>query len=196
MRKSVYDTLQFEALPQKCKELFFEYCHRCAIENHGNAEIFVEVEGFYIPEECKSPIEKILYFAFSIINFERQGADIPGYLLEPQEEIVANGRRYYADFVFNYYGWNNSDYLLVPAHELKLIVECDGHEFHNSTKAQVKHDNERDFNLKMAGYDVLHYSGSQIFNDPLECANDIHNYITRKTGGWRKVYLEDKDGEI
>jgi hypothetical protein len=39
----------------------------------------------------------------------------------------------------------------------------------------------------MAGYDVLHYSGSQIFNDPIKCANEIYDYITIKTGGWKET---------
>jgi very-short-patch-repair endonuclease len=76
---------------------------------------------------------------------------------------------------------------LEPANEVQLIIECDGHEFHKATKEQIKHDNERDYDLKMAGYDVLHYSGSQIFNDPIKCANEIYDYITIKTGGWKET---------
>lgn len=183
-RKGELDAINFDKMPQRCKELFFEFCCTCALENQGASEIFVEVSGFYIPEECQSPIEQILYFAFQIVSFLRDKDNQPSFYLVPQVEIMANNHRYFADFMFEY---EPKEMDLEPANEVQLIIECDGHEFHKATKEQIKHDNERDYDLKMAGYDVLHYSGSQIFNDPIKCANEIYDYITIKTGGWKET---------
>lgn len=59
------------------------------------------------------------------------------------------------------------------------MIECDGHEFHEKTKEQVIYDNEREYKLKSAGYDVLHFSGSEIYNNPYECAEKTLNYISK-----------------
>ena len=60
---------------------------------------------------------------------------------------------------------------------IKLIVECDGHEFHEKTKDQVEKRNKRDYNLKMQGFDILHFSGSEIYKDPVGCARKCIDYI-------------------
>lgn len=53
-------------------------------------------------------------------------------------------------------------------------------EFHQKTKEQVQKDNEREYDLKMAGYEILRFSGTQIFNNPIKCAEDTYNYIIKK----------------
>lgn len=64
-----------------------------------------------------------------------------------------------------------------------VLVECDGHDFHEKTKAQVEYRNKRDLELKKAGYDILHFSGSQIYKDPIKCANEIIDYLIIKAEG-------------
>jgi hypothetical protein len=32
----------------------------------------------------------------------------------------------------------------------------------------------------MAGYDVLHFSGSEIYNNPVECVAKVINYLQRE----------------
>lgn len=54
-----------------------------------------------------------------------------------------------------------------------LAVECDGHEFHERTKAQAKKDRSRDRRLQQAGYTVFRFTGSEIWNDPCACADQI-----------------------
>jgi hypothetical protein len=90
LRKGELDAINFDKMPQRCKELFFEFCCTCTLENQGASEIFVEVSGFYIPEECQSPIEQILYFAFEIVSFLRDKDNQPSFYLVPQVEIMAN----------------------------------------------------------------------------------------------------------
>ena len=58
-------------------------------------------------------------------------------------------------------------------------MECDGHDFHERTKAQAAHDKTRDRALQARGLKVLRYTGSEIWADPFGCALDVleHTYI-------------------
>lgn len=53
------------------------------------------------------------------------------------------------------------------------VVECDGHDFHERTKEQARHDRQRDRELQGKGYLVLRYTGSEIWRDPWGCVEDI-----------------------
>ena len=64
----------------------------------------------------------------------------------------------------------------------KVVVECDGHNFHERTKAQARNDRSRDRDLQALGYLILRYTGSEIFADPWACAFDI----------WMKIIATEK----
>lgn len=119
--------------------------------------------------EINSPIEQIFITAFEtyckLLNKEE-------YFLFPQQSITINGKTYIVDFLFEFDQYVNPFKIERP-----LIIECDGYEFHNANKEQVAKDNERDYALKMAGYDVIRFSGSQIYRNPLKCAEDTYKYI-------------------
>lgn len=51
-----------------------------------------------------------------------------------------------------------------------VIVECDGHDFHERTKEQAAHDRQRDREMQRLGFPVLRYTGSEIYRDPMRCA--------------------------
>ena len=127
---------------------------------------------------CQSPIEEIFAVAYDmrLITAGFPYTEVLG--ARPQAKIIANDNIYYADFLIEAQlrGCFRCD------HEYKLVIECDGHEFHEKTKAQVEKRNKRDIDLKTAGYDVLHFSGSQIFKKPIECADQVFEYITAKVG--------------
>jgi len=119
-----------------------------------------------------TPIEQIFYVAWDIVQDRKDG-----YIyLNPQHEIQANSHRYIADFCFEPSIQFYEKYMNCPK---RLVIECDGHEFHEKTKEQVKRDNEREYDLKMAGYDVLRFSGSEIYNTPYTCAEKTINYIKK-----------------
>jgi len=52
----------------------------------------------------------------------------------------------------------------------QVIIECDGHDFHERTKEQARRDRSRDRAAQEAGYMMLRYTGSEIYRDPLGCA--------------------------
>lgn len=47
----------------------------------------------------------------------------------------------------------------------KILIECDGHEYHHSTPEQVSRDGRRDRFLTKEGYMVFRISGTEIVND-------------------------------
>ena len=174
IRPEEYTALYFEKLPVRAKELLFEFISPSFPYHVNDKAIIIDFLDFAEYEKCESPIEVIFCFAFDIMAAIK---DIPGRLwLIPQKYINTEGGLYRADFWFDSYecdyGQNYKPY--------KLIVECDGYEYHHKTKQQVTHGNERDYDLKKAGYDILHFSGSQIFNEPFKCANDTLEYILSK----------------
>ena len=57
-----------------------------------------------------------------------------------------------------------------------LIVEVDGHEFHERTKEQVRRDKERDRFMTTTGAKILRFSGSEVHSDPTACAEQILQY--------------------
>lgn len=60
---------------------------------------------------------------------------------------------------------------------LQIAIECDGHEFHEKTKEQAKKDKRRDRDLQRLGIQVFHFTGSEIFNAPTMCADEVLDAI-------------------
>ena len=122
--------------------------------------------------ECiESPIEQIFITAFELYI---KLTDKEFVMLFSQKPIKVGKKNYVVDFYFEkdlYVNRFNTN--------KKIIIECDGHEFHQKTKQQVKSDNEREYALKMAGYEMIRFSGSQIYNEPFKCAEDTYKYIMK-----------------
>jgi very-short-patch-repair endonuclease len=76
---------------------------------------------------------------------------------------------YRVDFLIQY--WSKS------GAELNVVVECDGHDWHERTPQQAARDKRRDRRLQKLGYQVLRFTGSEIFNRPVDCAEEIRQII-------------------
>ena len=68
-----------------------------------------------------------------------------------------------------------------PAAWRQLIVECDGHDFHERTKEQAARDRSRDRFAQIHGRSVLRFTGSEIHADPIGCALQVGRWAVR---GW------------
>lgn len=62
------------------------------------------------------------------------------------------------------------DFMLFMRGGKNIVVECDGHDFHERTKEQAEHDRKRDRRLTELGYTVLRFTGREIWRDPIACA--------------------------
>jgi|SRR6185312_9354931 len=58
---------------------------------------------------------------------------------------------------------------------LQLVIECDGHDYHERTKEQARHDKRRDRWFQTHGLSVLRFTGSEIWADPFGCVDQIHD---------------------
>ena len=72
---------------------------------------------------------------------------------------------YKADHVIRYRG-------------LKIVVECDGHEFHSRTKEQAQHDRARDRRMQALGFIVLRFTGAELYRDGMRCAKEVMALIS------------------
>jgi hypothetical protein len=64
-----------------------------------------------------------------------------------------------------------------PLSELCMVIECDGHDFHERTKQQAAHDRMRDRWFTARGYKVMRFTGSEIFRDASKCAREVHAMV-------------------
>jgi very-short-patch-repair endonuclease len=67
--------------------------------------------------------------------------------------------------------------ILVEENDRKLVVECDGAEFHAITKEQVERDKRRDRYCAARGICVMRFSGAEINRDPRGCAAEVGCWI-------------------
>lgn len=58
----------------------------------------------------------------------------------------------------------------------RLLIECDGHEFHERTKEQAAHDRSRDRLAQQDGYTILRFTGSEIFRNAYGCARQVVDF--------------------
>jgi very-short-patch-repair endonuclease len=121
-----------------------------------------------------SAIEKLLYVAFKVleencdcyvmppaVDYKQWAMDHVGSVVV-MREVSVKETKYTADF------W----LLRLGTGEKPIIVECDGHEFHERTKEQAEHDRKRDRRLTALGHKVLRFTGREIWRDPMKCATE------------------------
>lgn len=64
----------------------------------------------------------------------------------------------------------------------QLIVECDGHDFHERTKEQAARDRQRDRFFAQQGQRVIRFTGSEIYADAFACAEEAIAILTVTPG--------------
>jgi len=86
-----------------------------------------------------------------------------------------------SDFVFNVYAfWGDTpESGRKPGWE-RMIVECDGHDFHERTKEQAARDRERDRSAQLAGIEIYRFTGSELWRDPLGCADQVIQWANKR----------------
>jgi very-short-patch-repair endonuclease len=63
--------------------------------------------------------------------------------------------------------------LVLVAPSFLIVIECDGHDYHERTKEQAAHDRKRDRAMTEAGIVVLRFTGSEIWKNPFSCAEQV-----------------------
>lgn len=118
--------------------------------------------------KCDSPIESMFVEQFGTLaeahgyELKTKSADREGVIVVGVQRPV--GERYRADFLISYHFFGAY---------WQAVVECDGHEFHDRTKAQAKRDRQRDRDLQHAGYRVFRFTGSELNGGAEGCALEV-----------------------
>jgi hypothetical protein len=96
--------------------------------------------------------------------------------ISPQVEIAG----WRVDFLIQVYAdWSRAEQP-GPMGWNKLIVECDGHEFHERTKEQAARDRDRDRQAQLLGIEIFRFTGSELWRDPLGCADQVIAWANRR----------------
>lgn len=147
-------------------------------------EIEAAVNGVRIAnqftEKCESPIELAFAAVFSI-SATLAGLDVrwgpvdskigpPQYLMIQPQAVIGEYRVDFLCSVVDVRGVIMSEC---------IVVECDGHEWHEKTKEQAARDKARDRVLQMSVGKVVHFTGSELFRSPGACAHEVLELIGR-----------------
>jgi very-short-patch-repair endonuclease len=127
---------------------------------------FMEDRTRRILDHCKkmTPIESIVFM--TLIDL----ADCFGrYDLNFRPQVSIG--KYTVDFLIEYSPLESSESCK------KIIIECDGHDFHEKTKEQAAHDKKRDRHFIKLGYIVLRYTGSEIYKDRFKVWSDVEELL-------------------
>ena len=141
---------------------------------------------------CESPIERTLLVAFEMHGLLWRYAPIIGlptkeqieesaasknypYFIAPQWEVAG----YRADFLIGYAGAGRHS-------QTSIIVECDGHQWHEKTKEQAQRDKERDRVLNSHVAKVIRFTGSEIHRQPLTCVESALEVLETCLFAWIK----------
>ena len=124
----------------------------------SNYSVFTDTDEF----DAMTPIEQMLLIALlGCLGFLK-------YDISPQYKI----------------GDKRVDFLIRDTNgQSSVIIECDGHDFHEKTKKQATSDKRRDRELKMLGHTVLRFTGSEIWNNPMSCATEVWAFLTKDSNG-------------
>jgi very-short-patch-repair endonuclease len=139
-------------------------------------------------EKCDSPIEQRLlcHLATMPLPFADVG------LVHPMPWLVHKDAQFdprglydtKGDFVIiapqHVIGKYRVDFAILTSfsgRESKIVIECDGHDFHERTKEQAASDKARDRFMTAAGWKIFRFTGSEIFKDACGCSAEVECYL-------------------
>ena len=168
LEKQNLNLLVFEKLCYKAKEIVFN------TTEYEKTMPYLYVCGLDDELIDLSPIEQIFYVSKDIYSL----FDSNFFLnILSQVPIYLEDKTYKVDFLVESYVYNDEEFELTNP----VVIELDGYKYH-STKEQRNKDCEKENNLKLAGYHVIRFTGSQVFNEPFECVRSVHKYVLRLIG--------------
>jgi very-short-patch-repair endonuclease len=123
-------------------------------------------------ERHQSPIEDLFWIALATIAAAERIA------VNPTPEFLPGTDPYYPHGIYCWpqakIGRFTVDFLLSTQHPKSgVVVELDGHQFHDKNKHQRSYEKARDRFLVREGYQVLHFTGSDIVRDPYQAAHEV-----------------------
>lgn len=179
---------KFDSLPESVRLIIWdEYSNYFdAFMSDGLFRFSLAVaSSYFFVSECESPIEQILKLHLDArfmmgVDF-RHNMDVTA---TPQVELTLDGNTYRVDFMLRIIddiaahmrAETDEDRKSLERH---IVVECDGHDYHERTKTQAQRDKSRDRTMLLHGYPVLRFTGSEIYKNPVQCCEEIAQFIIK-----------------
>lgn len=176
-----------------------------------NPDIWARLEGYanwrkqeiesdlsrltHVLESCESPLEQsfLLFHIASATHLTVGVTDNKHFLcsevnnahlwVHPQQVIEVASKCYRVDFLFILE-------LRYPfgGKRVELIVEIDGHDYHERTKDQAQRDKSRDRLLTQAGYKIFRFTGSEVHRD----ISKVHAELIKYVQGQEELLMKEK----
>ena len=182
----------------KIADNVFEFIHKASdLREKMMAERFCqEMHNNCLEIGMESPIEHMFWVAATVLcesefHSINQTPDLvrgddgkttikmqDGIYIYPQYHV----EKYRVDFLIEQHGLG-SDKHLGP-----VVVELDGHDFHDKDKRQRSYEKARDRFLVKKGYRVLHFTGSDVVADPFKVAYEALEMVGCFHVGYRSGY--------
>lgn len=168
---------EFAALSRD-DQVFMERLHPCVDRLCSK----IEENRNELRKYCESPIERQmadLLVTCPFTNFLMRGPVIvaPG---SPRPTAATGGAYICPQFKVGDYRVDFAILIICTEGELRVVVECDGHDFHEKTKDQAAKDKARDRYLNDQGFRVLRFTGSEIWNKGPACGDQITWFIVNE----------------
>lgn len=148
---------------------------------HGASTSWEQLSYYNNVGFCESPIEELM-----LAGLVRASVYLPLrlYFCGVLRGNLKNGKKFfflrngitiYQQFKIRKY---RADFFIVDDSKFDgnpscIVVECDGHDFHERTKDQAARDRKRDREFQLMGYKVLRFTGSEIVADAGCCAKQV-----------------------
>lgn len=136
-----------------------------------------------LEKRCESPIEKVMLSGL-LYFFNKLLDDACGWYANEQTDPYKsdNGAKGYAVtcMIQQPIGDYRADFLFrvaIGAQVKFIVIECDGHDFHERTKEQAARDRSRDRWMTENNIMVLRFTGSEIWADNRGCANQVYRIV-------------------
>ena len=122
---------------------------------------------------CDSVIEKDMAQAL-IDNADLCATGAPT-VLTPRETVEGPGKLLIASQ--HVLGRFRADFALMIEGGRKVVIECDGIEWHDRTNQQFISERQRERDILIMGWPVMRFTGAEIMRDPNACAADVAAYL-------------------
>lgn len=199
----VPDFEALESVPLKALQSFYQamgewifsdihglWCSPDAKDGHSPVEMARSIAerasnlcSLYSDIGTQSPIEEMLAGALLWVNLDWLGFPTASMYGGHKGLLEAHGAEDELAFYIETQvpiGAYKVDFLLWTSFGRKafgVVVECDGHDFHEKTKEQAARDKKRDREILCAGFPTLRFTGSEIFRSPIECAHQVQEAL-------------------
>ena len=187
-------------LTDRVKEFIKEKGDRVATEFMAGMLELLEYYNEQKGREIISPVEQLFYIEWSHRNFMAHERDALNFILTPQFQDKSTGK-YKIDFRLDFVGYlinyqcdRFSEDAMFSIPEPLIGIEIDGHIWHEKTKEQVQYHKERERFLVSRGWTIYRFTGSEVYNDPAKCLNELQEKTAPLVSDWWRT-LRKFDGK-